>query len=1259
MKRLPILIAFYILAQLCQTAKAQTLDTVGQQLKLDTLIFTANAKPIFKTDTIRLPSVGNLLSKDRAGLGTMRIGSANGSVDVGKTTVSLDVSASGAGVANIPISLPQGVNGFTPGISLTYNSQSGSGIAGFGWNLAGISSISRIPATNYHNGRVGSVNINNTDVFALDGQRLLLKSGSYGAAGSEYQTENYSNLRIFSRGSAVIGNGSGPEYFEVWYPDGSKAFYGNSANTKTNLEYGISYMESNLGARIDFFYDVSDNDLRILQIRYGALGNATGMNLVSFDYIAQRYDQAYVAGENVMKYYHLSKISVSVDGQYLRHYQLEYEALFHAHEILKSLTEKNGNESRSLPSVVFDYGSQDPRLYFNTVTGLGASGMATNNMKAVFGDFTGNGTMDFLLVPNTRDKFVAYFDLNPTNPALNGGFQMNTGPFQDIFPMKWLTSDNKMLTGDGFAVVKYQWGQFKFEMLTRGGSSPVSFQYDRTWEAPKSWGYYSECDFQNYPGEDLAQNFFSGDFNGDGLTDIIAINRPHYGITAERRPVTEPGQPMIDCYYEYGTMDYSTVNFINMDRRITSNYVTNMGILAKSFGGGDDIYTGDFNGDGKTDLLHITNGTMYVYSFNETNTALELLWQTNHNRVLTSEQVYLGDYNGDGKTDVLFSTPTDYLFISFTSTGKGFKEHLQGRPFKKGSQTFDGYGQQQTSVFLTATDINRDGKTDIVEIRTKSYNQGSFGEMGLTHFPTVGYTDFTGYATITGLSVNRVANVRNNPIPVVLSPNRINHMLEVGVLSDQTFSLYRSALDVSEATRLETVSNDREVHSFQYSRLLSGTGLQIPLYEGAPNQVYPLTEVTQAPEFVVVDRMIRHRGAEQLQMLFGYGSAVMNFEGLGFLGFGKLVRSNWHIDSFDQQRMFDINYSVPALRGAVNKSFRSKIPTVHPSIVLAQANGDGAVLGNYVSRSDFNYQTNVLASKVFVNTAISTQNKDLLNGVNSETLNEYDSYYNVTKSTTNINNIATKVEEATYDNNPSGYYIGRPLTRKITMTAAGDTHSTEEEYAYTGFLPTQVKKKGHGTPWITENLSHDSFGNVTQKSISTANGTRTMSIAYDATGRFPISQTDVEGMTSTATFDPVTGTILTSTNPFGQTGSSSYDTWGRPIETTNHLGKKSYQTCTSDGSGGAIIVKSNDEGGQSMSYINALGQVTQTTEKTLTGSLVGTATEYDVYGRAYRQSQPSAPGSYSQWNETEWDDYGRVKKKPHILEKRFSIATVV
>src|SRR5690606_9631651 len=123
----------------------------------------------------------------------------NTNLEVGATPGAASVSLTGAATYTIPIWCPPGTNGMTPKISLVYNSQAGNGLMGMGWNISGLSAITRVQKDMYHDGEVAPVDFTTNDRFALDGTRLVLKNGSYGTNTSNYalETEDFSHITYF------------------------------------------------------------------------------------------------------------------------------------------------------------------------------------------------------------------------------------------------------------------------------------------------------------------------------------------------------------------------------------------------------------------------------------------------------------------------------------------------------------------------------------------------------------------------------------------------------------------------------------------------------------------------------------------------------------------------------------------------------------------------------------------------------------------------------------------------------------------------------------------------------------------------------------------------------------------------------------------------------------------------------------------------------------------------------------------------------
>jgi len=108
------------------------------------------------------------------------------------------VSSAGSAIYEIPIAVPPGTAGMTPALSLLYNSNLDNGLVGLGWFLRGTTSrVTRCDKTFVQDGIVHRVNYTVTDRFCLDGQRLVLASGTYGGNGAEYRKaiDDFSRIR--------------------------------------------------------------------------------------------------------------------------------------------------------------------------------------------------------------------------------------------------------------------------------------------------------------------------------------------------------------------------------------------------------------------------------------------------------------------------------------------------------------------------------------------------------------------------------------------------------------------------------------------------------------------------------------------------------------------------------------------------------------------------------------------------------------------------------------------------------------------------------------------------------------------------------------------------------------------------------------------------------------------------------------------------------------------------------------------------------
>ncbi|MEM9685885.1 MAG: FG-GAP-like repeat-containing protein, partial [Bacteroidota bacterium] len=995
--------------------------------------------------------------------------STGSSQEVGLTEGQLSVSPTGGATYTVPIALPPGVNGVVPSVGLTYNSQSGNGLAGYGWSLSGLSAISRIPASHFHDGQVGTVNFDVFDRFALDGQRLLLKSGSYGSHGAIYQTERYSNLKITSYGSSPYPGVYGPAYFKVAYPDGSVAFYGLNSDSRSPTTYALSYRESPQGIRIHYHYTTSGNTLYIDKIIYGGTDSTPAVNEIAFSYKKrQRLETGYIAGLAFTNDKLLSTIRVKASGKGYRTYLLSHELTSPGYQRLTQITEESGDGSKQYNPTVFAY-EDTPKALSDTrlETTLSIQNMNTLNTQVVSSDFTGDGRMDVIIHPsghtqsNPKDKYWLFTDIQ-NETVVNIGYRHQIGRFEALFPTTWLNPDEKLMPMQGWVVARHPYEQsdayrqVQFQVYSTGSTSPIYFQYERHFSWPQSSMLPHQVGVKGL--------YFGGDFNGDGLTDVLILRH----------------KDVFRAFGGSGGSEWeelsakSEVVFVNMDSRITTNYATIAGVLKQALKKNTQVRVADVTGDGKANLLIFNKGNVKVYGLTRENT-LELLWQTVDTHLSVKHPILLGDYNGDGKTDMIIPKDYGHNYIHYRATGKGFSktdayysvEYKKNKDVPPGLFNRSDYFVQQ----LVPIDMNHDGKTDLVALESKKY-----GAEPMRYTVKV-YEKHNTFLP----GVTRTLNGgKKYPLPLVLRSDRPNDHLEVGMMSDRTIFHFQYLKDMSREKLLRTVTNGYGVQAhIHYSSLTQKELYQedMPVYQTALyTETYPNTDMGVVPGFYVVSKLER----AGLRQLFGYYGGVSNTEGLGFLGFRATAKTNWH--NQDIPAMTTLSRQEPSLRGAVTEAYTlAGLPWG-----LHQTPED------FIRKTKYHYEAELKPNKVFALKNTLRETVNALEGTETRVHTTFDDYHNSTQTTVTVSHNEagqhSTTTDFTYAHNTEGtpYYVGRMMEKSQRMTGYGDTMTSSETYQYNGQqLPSQIEKTGHQTEVFTETLSYDTFGNITERTLAT------------------------------------------------------------------------------------------------------------------------------------------------------------------------------
>ena len=179
-----------------------------------------NATPLQLPAEVTIPDISNWAKKE---LTTADAHSSSTSSAVGTIQGAFNVNPTGAATYTIPIQVPLGITGMQPNIAITYNSQSGNGIVGWGTTISGISAITRVPKSIYYDGTAKGIAYNSTDALMLDGQRLIpVVDGASITNGTVYNTENDPFTTITCKGDSFI----------VVTKDGMKYTYGSTEDSK-------------------------------------------------------------------------------------------------------------------------------------------------------------------------------------------------------------------------------------------------------------------------------------------------------------------------------------------------------------------------------------------------------------------------------------------------------------------------------------------------------------------------------------------------------------------------------------------------------------------------------------------------------------------------------------------------------------------------------------------------------------------------------------------------------------------------------------------------------------------------------------------------------------------------------------------------------------------------------------------------------------------------------------------------------------------
>jgi hypothetical protein len=411
----------------------------------------------------------------------------------GFTPGSFRATETGAASYTIPIRVPPGIAGMEPKLALTSNSQGGNGLLGVGWGLQGLSVVHRCGRTVVQDGANAGVSYDANDKLCLDGQRLVLISGTYGADGTEYRTERESFTKIVSYGSA----GTGPAWFKVWSKSGQVLEYGNTADSRIEAQgkssvriWALNKASDTKGNYFTVSYneDNSNGEYSPSRIDYTGNGSNSPTASVRFTYASRTDNQPIYVGLSLIKLMNrMTNLKTYVGDTVVTDYRLAYDYSPNSGPSrLLSVTECTGDGTQCLSPTTFSW--QNP-------SGGGFPSSSWSGQAGQLADVNGDGMAD-IVYAWSNNVYVRYSNGSGFGSAVYVGAIPVVGTGWDEAQGTYNIYAGYMIgdvDGNGRADVVFSNGTAL--LSTASGFSSVS------------WSGYSSGQL--------------ADVNGDGMADVV------------------------------------------------------------------------------------------------------------------------------------------------------------------------------------------------------------------------------------------------------------------------------------------------------------------------------------------------------------------------------------------------------------------------------------------------------------------------------------------------------------------------------------------------------------------------------------------------------------------------------------------------------------------------------------------------------------------------------------------------------------------
>ena len=782
------------------------------------------------------------------------------------------------------------------------------------------------------------------------------------------------------------------------------------------------------------------------------------------------------------------------------------------------------------------------------------------------------------------------------------------------------------------------------------------------------------------------QTIDAADIDGDGVDEIVRINRHDTHV---------------------GEYTRFTITIYGCNANGTPQLENSFDILLKGVAGISQAYPykrdfrwGDFNGDGKADLLAVAYNTNYPYSYTQTCYAAIIDMSSHH--ILSDEELFTYTYNGrknliicdidnDGRTELCNADPTGFKIYRLQSNGHFALENALSSPNSdvlsnpnrlsyladfngdgyldiahapatyntSSSWTFYYYNGKsfttrtvslaQSSAYTEAMfmDVNHDGMADMVAIKQTSDTTATLG----TYINKNGYSFNSYQVSPDGLKDDK------GIVPVNMSAyNTPSAFMKVDGLSIYFYS-YQG---ITGASRLITKEIDSygAIHSSGYSYLpsrsatWSDASLTVNTSQGFKFFTLPIYVLSNDYDYLSSSPSSYYKVNE-----YEYDNGVIHNRGLGFCGFSRIrTKIKPAVQTFTVNDVIDQYYN-PEGMGVLTKTVRKKgLNDTDPAYYT--------LINTWDNHTTTYGKLNPRMTQSIVN--------DALTGVNILTYYTYDTWDFTTeirstktlsgcpdlrerqKKTFQHSNTATKYVLGSITKEESWSDLDNITTRQWknkTITILDTLFRPLTKKAYVGISRSPAAspfvESTDSTQLVSETRwTYDSHGKILSEKSAPYGATEFIghTYTYDSNGRYLLTDTDALGRTTTYANYNKFGKPEKVTDYRNRITYFSYDPWGK--QTHKVLPTGAIESTIYAWGGSGVYTVNNIESGkpETVTHYDALDREVRNGIKRFDGQWQYTDTQYNRYGQVSKVSLPFRGSSASYWNTYTYDKYHRPIK---------------